>query len=91
MATRHRLTITGIAAMKRNSTEKQQACSRSDRMFRIGDGWYFRTREGSTVGPFADELEASTQLEVYIRLANTGLLPDQEELSQGRGAANSTG
>jgi Domain of unknown function (DUF6316) len=77
--------------MKRSSTRKRQACSRTDRMFRTGDGWYFRTREGGTVGPFADELEASTQLEVYIRLANTGLLPEQEELSQGRGTANITG
>lgn len=77
--------------MKRNSTKKRQVCSRTDRMFKTGDGWYFRTREGSTVGPFADELEASTQLEVYIRLANTGLLPEQEGLSQGRSAANSTG
>jgi hypothetical protein len=60
-------------------------------MFKADGSWFFRTREGNTVGPFADELEASTQLEVYIRLVNAGLLPEQEELSLGLSAANSAG
>jgi hypothetical protein len=77
--------------MKRNNNITRQACSRTNRMFDTGDGWYFKTREGATVGPFADELEASTQLEVYIRLANAGLLPGQENPSQGRSVALSTG
>lgn len=77
--------------MKRNSNTKRQDCSRTNRMYNTGDGWYFKTREGATVGPFADELEASTQLEVYIRLANTGLLPEQDGSSQGRSVANSSG
>lgn len=48
---------------------------RSSRMFREDHQWYFRTREGQSIGPFDDELEASTQLEVYIRLVEAGLLP----------------
>jgi hypothetical protein len=91
MAIRRRLTVTGIEAMKRTSTKKRQVRSRTDRMLRTGEGWFFKTREGNTVGPFADELEASTQLEVYIRLANAGLLPEQEGLAQGRSAMNSSG
>jgi len=77
--------------MKRNNDNKRQTGSRTNRMFNTGDGWYYKTREGAIVGPFADELEASTQLEVYIRLANTGLLPEQEASSQGRSVTNSSG
>ena len=46
-------------------------------MFRKDGNWYFKTREGGTAGPFRDELEASTQLEVYIRLAGSDRLPLQ--------------
>jgi len=77
--------------MKRNDTQQRQVCLRTDRMFKADGNWFFKTREGHTVGPFADELEASTQLEVYIRLVNAGLLPVQEELLPGRSAANSAG
>jgi hypothetical protein len=57
-----------------------QANSRTSRMFQDKGNWFFKTREGDTVGPFEEELEASTQLEVYIRLVNSGLLPLQEVL-----------
>lgn len=57
-----------------------QANSRTNRMFMDKGNWFFRTREGDTVGPFQEELEASTQLEVYIRLVTSGLLPFQEVL-----------
>ncbi|MEZ5570443.1 MAG: DUF6316 family protein [Halioglobus sp.] len=60
--------------MKRNETGIKRDCSRSNRMYMDDSGWYFRTREGHSVGPFRDELEASTQLEVYIRLLEVGLL-----------------
>jgi hypothetical protein len=50
-------------------------------MFEENDYWYFNTREGEMIGPFKDELEASTQLEVYIRLADTGLLYDAGQFS----------
>jgi hypothetical protein len=59
-------------------TDKSLACYRTSRMFRDNGKWFFKTREGETVGPFQEELEASTQLEVYIRLANAGLLPLNE-------------
>jgi Domain of unknown function (DUF6316) len=66
--------------MKQLDTEKNPAAYRTSRMYRENDNWFFKTREGDTAGPFRDELEASTQLEVYIRLANTGLLPLYQEL-----------
>ena len=61
--------------MKRNDTGVIQQNLRSSRMYHEGQGWFFRTREGQSIGPFDDELEASTQLEVYIRLVEVGLLP----------------
>jgi hypothetical protein len=63
-----------MMVMKRNDISAMQSL-RSSRMFRENQQWYFRTREGQSIGPFADELEASTQLEVYIRLVEVGLLP----------------
>jgi hypothetical protein len=64
--------------MKRSATENKQDCARTNRMFKKGANWFFKTREGSAVGPFRDELEVSTQLEVYIRLVASGLLPQEE-------------
>lgn len=64
--------------MKQLNTDKSLACYRTSRMFRENGNWFFKTREGDTVGPFQEELEASTQLEVYIRLVNAGLLPLNE-------------
>lgn len=66
--------------MKQLDTEKSLACYRTSRMFRENGNWFFKTREGDTVGPFQEELEASTQLEVYIRLVNAGLLPFNDGL-----------
>jgi len=65
----------GGKEMKRNETGVVQYGLRSGRMFRENHRWYFRTREGQSIGPFEDELEASTQLEIYIRLVEVGLLP----------------
>ena len=61
--------------MRSNDTNNEVA-SRSDRMYRENDSWFFNTREGNAVGPFRDELEAFTQLEVYIRLADSGMLAE---------------
>ena len=62
-------------ATKRNDSTAMQRELRSSRMFRENHRWYFRTREGQSIGPFDTELEASTQLEVYIRLVEVGLVP----------------
>ena len=59
--------------MRRSDTGTETA-SRSARMFKEDNAWFFNTREGKAIGPFRDKLEASTQLEVYIRMAGCGLL-----------------
>jgi len=48
-------------------------CTRTIRTFEEDGSWFFKTREGHLAGPFRDELEASIQLEVYIRMVTTGL------------------
>ena len=62
--------------MKRKTDKESRPHFRTNRMVEVGGLWYFNTREGDLVGPFRDELEAFTQLEVYLRLAEAGMLPD---------------
>lgn len=64
--------------MQRKDDKTQQAHYRASRMFKQQDGWYFKTREGGVTGPFHDELAASTQLEIYIRMVESGLISEQE-------------
>jgi hypothetical protein len=78
-------------AMKRKSDKNSQACYRTTRMYEEGSSWYFTTREATVMGPFCDELEASTQLEVYIRMVDSGLLPEQELYSPASIDAKSAG
>jgi hypothetical protein len=58
---------------RKDFNNKEHMGIRSSRTFKEDDSWFFKTREGELAGPFRDELEASTRLEVYIRLVNTGL------------------
>ncbi len=65
--------------MSRKDTRTgDQAGTRTSRTFTQDGSWFFKTREGGLAGPFQDELEASVQLEVYIRMINTGLGPQRE-------------
>jgi hypothetical protein len=67
--------------MKRKDDSSKHARFRSNRMFEQEGQWFFRTREEDDQGPFDDELEASTQLEVYLRMLESGLLPEAHALS----------
>jgi len=64
--------------MGRRTDTNKPGSVRSSRMYEEGEDWYFRTREGTAAGPFRDEFEAYTQLEIYIRMAESGLLPAVE-------------
>ena len=77
--------------MRQLDTNNAHASYRTSRMFRDNGNWFFKTREGDTIGPFEEELEASTQLEVYIRLVSSGLLPFQEVLRPTPMAENCAG
>ncbi len=67
--------------MNRKDDIKKHVCFRTNRMFEQDGRWFFRTREDGDQGPFEHELEASTQLEVYLRMLECGLLPEAHALS----------
>jgi hypothetical protein len=67
--------------MKRKGEQNNETCLRTDRTFEKEGNWYFNTREGRVVGPFRDELEVTTQLEIYIRKADSGLLVPGDDYS----------
>ena len=79
--------------MKRKSdtSNEQVERSRSSRMYEENGNWFFNTREGTVVGPFRDKLEACTQLEVYIRMAGSGMLRLGEPMPARELTAESTG
>lgn len=59
---------------KSDSAKKQQKSSRepirSERFFRRDSGWFFKTREGIAVGPYADPFDAELSASLLIsRLA----------------------
>ena len=43
--------------------------------------WYFLTREGSVEGPFECEAETLEHLELYVRVAQSGLLSQDSKLA----------
>jgi len=77
--------------MRRKNDTKIQTASRTTRMYEEGGSWYFNTREGTIVGPFRDELEAYTQLEIYIRLADSGMLPADDVAAARQARAKTAG
>ena len=46
--------------------EKRQLRFRSDRMFVADNQWYFSTREGDEMGPYATREEAEAELVRYL-------------------------
>lgn len=66
---------------KRRSDTKTQPRFRTDRFVEEGGKWFFFTREGTMEGPFEDMIEATIRLEKYISVMNSGILPDDSEVS----------
>ena len=54
---------------------------RTNRFVREGKNWFFFTREGTIEGPFADELNASEGLQVYLQVLNMNLLSADSSLA----------
>ena len=66
--------------MRDRNAYSNRGGARTNRMFEEDGSWFFKTREGCSVGPFRDELETSTRLEVYIRMVDSGLLAEDDGL-----------
>ena len=61
-----------IAHHKSSRRGDSATFSRHDpgRFFKTRDRWYFKTREGTTEGPFAHPEEAEDNLDFYIRMVS---------------------
>ena len=60
---------------RKDDSDKQFDYSRlrTDRMFEKGGIWFFRTREGTMEGPYMDEWEAQTWVDLYVSFIGSGL------------------
>ena len=65
-------------ANKRKDGPRSRPVYRSERIVQDGDFWFFYTHEGTVDGPFDSRMKAISQLDQYIKVANSGLLPEQE-------------
>ncbi len=65
-----------MSAKRRDDTRVPNVF-RTDRMVQEGGLWFFYTREGTLEGPFDGHLEATIQLDKYIKVINSGLLSEQ--------------
>ena len=54
--------------------EERQTRFRADRIFTVGDNYYFNTRENKEVGPFTSRSSAQSGVALYIKH-----IEDQEE------------
>lgn len=65
---------------KRKTDLSPQTRFRSRRFFKEGETWYFNTREGKIVGPFGELAEAESRLREYIKIMNSGFMPEDSKL-----------
>ncbi len=56
-----------MTSLRRQDRSDRVIPQRSDRVFDKGGLWYFRTREGSNIGPFRYESEARQMLDKFIK------------------------
>jgi hypothetical protein len=64
-------------ANKRTSDSGPIAFFRSDRIISEGGKWFFFTREGTIEGPFNDKVLCLNQLEMYIKVMQSGMLSQE--------------
>ncbi len=68
--------LPGDNAMARKGdpeTQLDQFHLRTDRMFKKDGYWFFRTREGTVEGPYIDEWEAKTWVDLYVSFIESNL------------------
>jgi len=70
-----------MAARRKDDDPISRTRFRTDRMVQDGGRWFFLTREKTIEGPFDCRADAVDQLEVYIRLAKSDMLPSKATYS----------
>jgi Domain of unknown function (DUF6316) len=56
-----------MTSLRKQDRSDRVIPQRTERVFDNGGLWYFRTREGSNIGPFRYQSEARQMLERFIR------------------------
>lgn len=64
---------------KRKDDPRTRPVYRTERFVEEGGKWFYYTREGTLEGPFDGKIEAEIQLHKYIKVMNSGLLPEDDE------------
>ena len=67
-------------APKRKTDSGPVTVYRSDRITSESGKWFFFTRKGTIEGPFRDKLVCLNQLEMYIKVMQSGMLSDENDL-----------
>jgi hypothetical protein len=65
----------------RKSDKESRAWFRSSRFFQEEGKWFFYTREGTMEGPFSELQDAEKRLEEYVKIMNSGFMPDDSKLN----------
>ena len=60
---------------RRRTDKEARSWFRSRRFFIDNGKWYFKTREGTTEGPFGELKDAEIRLKEYIKITNSGFMP----------------
>jgi hypothetical protein len=71
-----RLAVSAVNGYRMRLGELARQWLRRERVFERGGHWYFRTREGIDVGPYASRFEAEIEADILVaRLARETTLP----------------
>jgi hypothetical protein len=70
-----------MAARRKDDEPMSRTRFRTDRVVHDNGKWYFLTREGSVEGPFECQEDATAHLDTYVRVAQSGLLPQDSKLA----------
>lgn len=62
---------------KKRKGEPKENRDRTDRFSKVGDFWFFKTREGLDIGPFASRSDAQYALLYFVERSEW---PDDEQL-----------
>ena len=66
---------------ERKSDKKSRQWFRSSRFVNEEGKWFFYTREGTMEGPFSELQDAEKRLEEYVKIMNSGFMPDDSKLN----------
>ena len=64
----------------RKTDKELRAWFRSSRFFKQEGKWFFYTREGTMEGPFSELQDAEARLNEYIKILNSGFMPEDSKL-----------